>query len=99
MSSHHTAIQKFSQKLEELDYTLDRLEHRLQDLPGEIKASASIKVQKLRDYRAELQEKEKALLEQSEEKLHNVEAVIDDALDTVKILFEDIQIDMKVEGV
>lgn len=98
MSSHHTAIQKFSQKLEELDYTLDRLEHRLQDLPGEIKAKAGVKIQKLKDYRAELQEKEKALLADSEEKLHDAEEAIEDALGTVKILFEDIQIDMKVEG-
>lgn len=62
MSSHHTAIQKFSQKLEELDYALDRLEHRLQDLPAEIKAKAGVKIQKLKDYRTELQDKEKALL-------------------------------------
>ena len=40
MSSHHEHIEKFAKKAEEWDYKLDRLQHRLKDLPEEIKSKA-----------------------------------------------------------
>jgi len=43
MSSHHDRIAKLSKKLEEWDYKLDRLEHRIKDLPDELKAKSEAK--------------------------------------------------------
>ena len=99
MSSHKDKISKLSQTLEEWDYKLDRLEHRVKDLPDELKAAAEKKYQKLLDFRDSMKKKEQALMDSSEQKLDEIEHSIEDAVSTFKLLFEDVEVNTKVEGI
>ena len=98
MSSHKDKINKLAQTLEEWDYKLDRLEHRVKDLPDEFKAATEKKYQKLLDYREALKQKQHDLIESSEQAFDEIEASIEDKVDTFKLLFEDVEVNTKVEG-
>lgn len=98
MSSHHDQIAKLSKTLEEWDYKLDRLEHRVKDLPEELKAIAEKKYQKLLEFRDSFKAKEEALIDASEHALEEIEHSVEEAVDTFKLLFEDIDVDIEVEG-
>lgn len=99
MSSHKDKITKLAQTLEEWDYKLDRLGHRVKGLPDELKAATEKKYQKLLDFRETLKQKEQALIESSEQAVAEIEASIDEAVDTFKLLFEDVEVNTKVEGI
>ena len=99
MSSHKDKIAKLAQTLEEWDYKLDRLEHRVKDLPDELKAAADKKYQKLLDFRDSLKQKEQALINSSEETVEEIEHSIEDTVGTFKLLFEDVDVNTKVEGI
>ena len=98
MSSHKDKIAKLTQTLEEWDYKVDRLEHRVKDLPDEIKAVAVKKYQKLLNFRDSLKEKEAELKNASEHAVEDIEKSIDEVVDTFKLLFEDIEVNSKIEG-
>ena len=99
MSSHKDKIAKLSQTLEDWDYKLDRLEHRLKDLPDEIKAKADAKYEKLLGFRDSLKKKEQDLVSASEDAVEDIEHSIDETVDTFKLLFEDVEVNTKVEGI
>lgn len=98
MSSHHEQIQKFAQTLEEWDYKIDRLEHRVKDLPDELRSLAQNKFKKLLDYRDELKVKEERLIESSEHAVHEIEKSVEEVVDTFSLLFKDVEMDVEVEG-
>lgn len=98
MSSHKQQIAKLAQILEEWDYKVDRLEHRVKDLPDEIKAAVEKKYQKLLDLRDNLKRKEQELLDASEHAVEEIEESIDEAVDTFKLIFEDVEVHSKIEG-
>ncbi len=98
MTSHHDSIQRFAQRLEDLDYKLDRLESRLQDLGGEVRERAAEKLARLKAVGLALRQREQAIKDASEAALHELEAGAEEAWSTAKVLFEDLSIDMKVEG-
>tara|TARA_R110002167_G_scaffold22114_3_gene79542 strand:- start:797 stop:1096 length:300 start_codon:yes stop_codon:yes gene_type:complete len=99
MSSHKDKISKLAQTLEEWDYKLDRLEHRVKDLPDELQAVVEKKYQKLLGFRDSLKKKEQALVDASEEAFDEVEASIEDAVGTFKLLFDDVEVSTKIEGI
>jgi|TARA_R110001599_G_scaffold72427_3_gene201034 uncharacterized protein YoxC len=99
MSSHKAKINKLAQTLEEWDYKLDRLEHRVKGLPDELKAETEKKYQKLLDFRETLKQKEQALIESSGQAVNEIEASIEDTVDTFKLLFEDVEVNTNVEGI
>jgi len=98
MSSHHDQIAKFTKTLEEWDYKVDRLEHRVKDLPDELREMAQAKYQKLVDYRTELKDKETQLKASSEQAVAEIEKSVSDVLDTFKLLFDDVEMEVEVEG-
>jgi len=98
MSSHKDKITKLAQTLEEWDYKVDRLEHRVKDLPDELKAVTEKKYQKLLGLRDSLKEKEAKLKSASEHAVEDIEKSIDEVVDTFKLLFEDIEVNSKIEG-
>tara|TARA_R110001592_G_scaffold237577_1_gene496824 strand:- start:21690 stop:21989 length:300 start_codon:yes stop_codon:yes gene_type:complete len=99
MSSHKDKIAKLAQTLEEWDYKLDRLEHRIKDLPDELKAVAEKKYQKLLDFRDSLKEKEAEIKNASDQAFEDIERSIEDAVETFKLLFEDVDVNSKIEGI
>ncbi|MFT6028708.1 MAG: archaellum component FlaC [Oleiphilaceae bacterium] len=98
MSSHKDKITKLAQTLEEWDYKVDRLEHRIKDLPDELKALAEKKYQKLLAFRDSVKEKETELINASEYAVEVIEYSIDEAIDTFKLLFGDVEVHSKIEG-
>jgi len=98
MTSHHDQIAKFTKTLEEWDYKVDRLEHRVKDMPEELRSIAQQKYQKLLSYRTEIKQREESLLASSEHAVHEVEKSIEDVWGTFKLLFEDVEMDVEVEG-
>jgi len=98
MSSHKDKIAKLAQILEEWDYKVDRLEHRVKDLPDELKASVEKKYQKLLAYRDNLKEKEVELKNASGHAVEEIEHSIEEVVDTFKLLFEDVEVHSKIEG-
>ncbi len=98
MSSHKDKIAKFAQTLEEWDYKLDRLEHRVKDLPDEIQSVVEKKYQKLLDIRDSLKEKEEEFKHASENAIDDIEESIEEVVDTFKLLFEDVEVRSKIEG-
>ncbi len=98
MSSHHEQIQKLAKTLEDWDYKIDRLEHRVKDLPEELRSIAQNKYQKLLDYRAELKAKEEKIIESSEHAVHEIEKSIEDYANTFSLIFKEVEMDVQVEG-
>jgi archaellum component FlaC len=98
MSSHKDNIAKLAQTLEEWDYKVDRLEHRIKDLPDELKAVAEKKYQKLLAVRDSLKEKEAKLKSASNDAVEDIEKSIDEVVDTFKLLFEEVEVNSKIEG-
>jgi archaellum component FlaC len=99
MSSHKDKIAKLAQTLEEWDYKVDRLEHRVKDLPDELKAAVEKKYQKLLSLRDSLKEKEQTLISSSEHAVEEIEHSIEEVVDTFKLLFEDVEVHSKIEGI
>ncbi len=99
MSSHKDKITKLTQILEEWDYKLDRLEHRVKGLPDEVQEAVEQKFQKLLSYRDSLKKKEKDLVNATEQAIEDIEYSIDEAVDTFKLIFEDIEVHAKIEGI
>lgn len=98
MSSHHQKIEQISQLMEEWDYKIDRLEHRIQGLPAELNEEIQEKYQQLKAYRSSLQEKQHTLKEAPAHIVEEIAEYLDDAKDAVKLLFEDIETDITVDG-
>ena len=55
--------------------------------------------QKLLDFRETLKQKEQDLIESSEQAFDEIEASIEDTVDAFKLLFEDVEVNTKVEGI
>jgi len=98
MSSHHQQIKQLSELMEEWDYKIDRLEHRIQGLPAELNEAIQAKYQKLQEYRSSLQEKQQALKDAPAHMAQELAESLDDAKDSIKLLFEDIETDITVDG-
>jgi len=98
MSSHHDKIQKLAERLEAWDYKIDRLENRVKGLPDEFRATAQEKYQKIKDYQSTLQHKEQSLKESTEHALHDIEHSFEEVWDTFKLLFEEVEMEVEVEG-
>ncbi len=98
MSSHHEKIDQLARRLEDWDYKIDRLEHRVKGLPDELRVAAQEKYQKIKDYQFSIQEKEQALKETTEHAIHDIEHSFEEVWNTFKLLFEEVEMDVEVEG-
>jgi len=98
MTSHHDKIEQLTERLEAWDYKVDRLESRVKGMPDELRKSAHKKFQKIKDYRLSLEEKEQALKEATEHAIDEVEGSFEEAWDTFKLLFEEVEMEIEVEG-
>ena len=97
MSSHHAQIKLITDKLEEWDYKLDRLEHRLKDLPESVKQKSHEKLELLRGKRVKLLERKEALQSGAGDAVHEVEDSLEAIWGGAKLLFEEIELDVNVE--
>ena len=98
MSSHLDKIEQLAKRLEAWDYKIDRLEHRVKDLPDELRVAAQEKYQKIKDYQFSIQEKEQALKETTEHAIHDIENSFEEIWTTFKLLFEEVEMDVEIEG-
>lgn len=77
MSSHHQLIEKFSDQAEKWDYDLDRLQHRIKDLEGELEQGLKHTVEELKlkrdGLKARVSELEDAAEDSAEEIAEGVE--------------------------
>ena len=89
MTTHNDKIEALSKKLEEWDYKIDRLQHRAQDLPDELKGKAEQVYEEMLVYRDQLREKQQTLSESSEQAYKDIEASIEGLWGKVKQVFKD----------
>lgn len=87
MASHEEYIQKLRNQLEEWDYELDRLEHRVEDLGNEARERAKQKLEDAREYRREVEGKLKKLESAAGEALQDIRDGIELAWDGLKTGF------------
>jgi chromosome segregation ATPase len=73
MSSHQEYIDRLKKQLEEWDYELDRLSHRVEDLGQDARQQAKQKLEDAKAYRSEV-----------EGKLKKMEQAAGDALDDLR---------------
>lgn len=97
MSSHHDQIQHLAEKLEEWDYKLDRLEHRILDLPAALKKKTHDRIEKIKAQRGKMHKRKVALQEGAEHLIHDAEESVELAVDSVKFLFEEIELDIDID--
>jgi len=95
MTSHHDKIKQLTERLEAWDYKVDRLENRVKGMPDELRKNAQEKFQKIKDFQ---QLKEQELKAATEHAVHEIENSFDEILDTFKLLFEDVEMEVEVEG-
>jgi predicted nucleic acid-binding Zn-ribbon protein len=98
MTSHHDKIEQITERLEEWDYKVDRLESRVKSMPDEMRTNALEKFQKIKDYQQSLQHKEQELKEAAEHAIDDIESAFDEIWDTFKLLFEEVDMEVEVEG-
>lgn len=87
MASHEEYIQKLRKQLEEWDYELDRLEHRVEDLGNEARERAKQKLEDAREYRRDVEGKLKKLEGAAGEALQDIRDGIELAWDGLKTGF------------
>lgn len=97
MSSHHQQIQNFADLLEEWDYKIDRLEHRVRDFPQELSNTIHDKYDRLKAFRSDLLKKESDLEDRAQRGIHSLDDKIKETLNSMDILFQDIELDVNVE--
>lgn len=97
MSSHHELIEELTQLLEEWDYKLDRMTHRVADLPKEMQQQTKEQLQKLKDFRESIRVQEKELRGAASKSVSELEDLLDVAQDTFVLLYSDLTPQMKVE--
>lgn len=97
MSSHHELIEELSQLLEDWDYKLDRLTHRVVDLPKDVQQQTNDQLQKLKDFRESIRVQEKAIRNKASHSVDELEELIDLAQDTFVLLYSDLTPQVKVE--
>jgi len=97
MSSHHAQITLITEKLEEWDYKLDRLEHRLRELPESVKQKSHEKLEQLRDKRKSLVEKKAALQSGAGDAAQGLEESLEAVWGGAKLLLEEIELEVNVE--
>lgn len=87
MASHHEYVQKLRNQLEEWDYELDRLEHRLEDLGNEGRRRAEEKLEEARQYRRDVEGKLKKLESSTGNALEDIREGLELAWDGLKTGF------------
>lgn len=97
MSSHHEMIENITSTLEEWDYKFDRLEHRIRDLPGEVSDQVRYKLDQLQQQKSKLIERSRALEQEAGEAIDLAEESIEDIGETIRLLFEEVELDVNVE--
>jgi DNA repair exonuclease SbcCD ATPase subunit len=97
MSSHHELIEELAELLDEWDYKLDRLSHRVADLPKEVQQQTRDQLQKLKDFRENIRVQEKELRSKATKSVDELEELIDIAQDTFVLLYSDLTPQIKVE--
>ena len=97
MSSHHQQIQNLAELLEEWDYKIDRLEHRVRDFPQELSNTLYGKYDRLKAFRSDLLKKERDLESRAQKGIHLLDDTIKETLNSMDILFQDIELDVNVE--
>lgn len=99
MTTHHDRIEALSKKLEEWDYKIDRLQHRAQDLPIELKGKAEQAYQEMVAARDQLREKQKILIDSSEQAYKDIEDSIEGLWRKVKQVFKDAKTELEEKEV
>lgn len=97
MSSHHDQIQTIANKLEEWDYKLDRLEHRLMDIPEGLRKTVHHKLEQVKQKRDQMLKRKAALQSGAGHAIHDAEESVEAVWDGVKLLFDEIELDVNVE--
>lgn len=87
MASHEEYIRKLRSQLEEWDYELDRLEHRMEDLGTEARERAKQKIEDARDYRRDVEGRLKKLESAAGDALQDIRDGIELAWDGLKTGF------------
>ena len=78
------------EKLEEWDYKLDRLEHRLKDAPDEIREKVQQKAEQLKAQRGKLAEQEHRIQDAAEHAIEEIEDALKEGWATMQLLFEEV---------
>lgn len=87
MPSQHEYVNRLRQQLEDWDYQLDRLEHRVQDLGNDARDRAKQKLADVRRYRADVEARLKKLESAAGDALEDVRDGLEIAWDGLKTGF------------
>lgn len=87
MSDHHEFIHQIKQQLEDWDYQLDRLEHRVDGLGEELREKAKQTLEDINKQRLELKHKMAELTDQSENAVEDLKEGIELAWDGLKTAY------------
>lgn len=87
MTSRQEYIDRLRKQLEEWDYELDRLEHRLEDLTDEAHSRARQKLEEAREYRHDVEGRLRKLEEAAGNALEDIRNGLEIAWDGLKTGF------------
>ena len=84
MSSHQEYIDRLRKQLEEWDYELDRLEHRVRDLADQARERAKKQLESARGYRQDVEKKLERLEDSANHALEDLRDGLEIAWDGIK---------------
>ncbi len=99
MASHHELIKGLAEQLEEWDYKFDRIQHRLADLPREVSEKVDARLKQLDTLRHKLSQAQKEIQEASQEAVEEIEKDLEELWKSVTALFDEVEVEVKVETV
>lgn len=85
MSNRQQYIDKIAAQLEEWDYDMDRLEHRVKDYQGEIKTKFEEKLKEVRNDISQVNHKVKEFVEASEDALEDLKDGLEIAKEGIRL--------------
>ena len=89
MTTHHDLIRKLTRKMEEWDYQFDRLEHRIQDAPTELKAKFDDKMKEVQKYKEVIKTKINDLETASNVVVEDLNKTLEGTWSSLKTAYED----------
>jgi len=95
MSSHKKLIKKLSKTLEEWDYQIDRLEHRVQGAPAEVKSKLDEKMKSVQKYKEIIKDKIGEVEKTSSAAVDDLNKTIDDTWASLKTAYDDLKSEFK----
>lgn len=95
MSSHKDLIAKLGKTLEEWDYQIDRLEHRVQGAPAELKSRLDDKMKSVQKYKAIVKDKISEIEKASNTAVDELNKTADDAWSSLKTAYDDLKSEFK----